>query len=255
MVEERELAWELLESARVIMSKDPKADPVKLAEIHTLLGDVSVEDGNFDRGYEEYTAAIKVYGKNVSLSDKRLAGAQQLAGICALYDQQLDAAMFHYTAAAECFNNRLTDLLVGEGIMEKKEEESEDIEFVDETLIDKLKEKVGEDSEVYKECMELNGIVQNLIDRVNEVDAQAAEDAQNPDMSKIVAELSQKLAEKVMSAANAESGAPAESGNAFDAPTTNDEAVNSLGTFGGSKKRNLESIPEETEIPVKKQKL
>ena len=42
-----ELAWEMLDLARVILSKSKeRADVVKLADVRLALGDVSVESGN-----------------------------------------------------------------------------------------------------------------------------------------------------------------------------------------------------------------
>jgi len=238
LVEERELAWEMLESTRIILKKNATENATKIADVHTLLGDVAMEDGNFDRAYEEYTEAIKLFGKSASktLADRRLASAHQLAGVCALYDQQMEAGQFHYTAAAECFNNILTEILVKEGIMERPEVETEDIEFVDEGNLKKLEEKVGAESALYKEAMELSGIVDNLIERVNDIADQMEEDMKNPEMSKIVQELGQKLASQV---ASAMAGGGAQEG--FDKPSASSgresddtKQVNSLGTFGSS---------------------
>jgi len=238
LVEERELAWEMLESTRIILQKNAELNASKIADVHTLLGDVAMEDGNFDRAYEEYTQAIKLFGKSASktLADRRLASAHQLAGVCALYDQQMEAGQFHYTAAAECFNNILTEILVKEGIMERAQEETEDIEFVDEENLKKLKEKVGAESTLYKEAMELSGIVDNLIERVNDIADQMEEDMKNPEMSKIVQELGQKLASQV---ASAMAGGGAQEG--FDKPSAPTgevseeiKKVNTLGTFGST---------------------
>merc|ERR1711879_659783 len=88
------------------------------------------------------------------------------------------------------------------------------IEFVDEAFIEKMKEKTGEDSEAYKEVMELNGIVNNLIERVEEIQEQTENDAKNPQMQEIIAKLGQKIAEQF-----AQQQGASES-NGFDKPTT-----------------------------------
>jgi len=213
MIEARQLAWELLETARVIYEKQ-EGKQLDIASVHCLLGDVAMEDGNFTRAYQEYVKATQLFGKTAGIADRRLGSSHQLAGICALYDQQNEASIFHYTAAAEAFNNVLTELLVKQEVMEAPKEETEDIEFVDEAIIEKLKEKVGEDSPVLKEANELNGIVNNLIERVEEIQEQMEEDAKNPELQKVIATLGKKIAEQFIQ------GQGGESATGFDKPTS-----------------------------------
>lgn len=215
MVEARELAWELLETARVVYEKSGEERHLEIASVHCLLGDVSMEDGNFARAYQEYVKATQLFGKHAGVADRRLGSAHQLAGLCSLYDQQNEASIFHYTAAAEAFNNALTETLVKHEIMERPAEETEDIEFVDEALIEKMKEKAGEESEAYKEVMELNGIVNNLIERIEEIQEQMENDAKNPQMQEILAKLGQKIAEQFAQ----QHEASASTSNGFDKPT------------------------------------
>lgn len=213
MIEARELAWELLESARVVYTKNEAEHTSEIAAVHCLLGDVAMEDGNFQRAYPEYVKATQIYGKHGGVADKRLGGAHQLAGLCALYDQQNEASIFHYTAAAEAFNNTLAELLVKEGIMETPSQETEDIEFIDEALIEKLQDKVGADSAQVKDAKELNGIINNLIERVEEIQDQMENDAKNPKMQQMIQKLGQKIAEQF----KAQEG---ETSSGFDKPTS-----------------------------------
>jgi len=213
MIEARELAWQLLETARVVYCKDEAKNIAEIASVHCLLGDVAMEDGNFQRAYPEYGKATQMYGKHAGMADRRLGGAHQLAGLCALYDQQNEASIFHYTAAAEAFNNALTELLVKEGVMETPNQDSEDIEFVDEELLEKLKEKLGDDNENVKKAYDLNGIVNNLIERVEEIQDQMEADAQNPQMKEIIMKLGQQIAEKFKNAQDSEGA------SAFDKPS------------------------------------
>lgn len=215
LIEARELAWQLLETARVIYSKDEQKNISEIAAVHCLLGDVAMEDGNFQRAYPEYVKATQIYGKHAGMADRRLGEAHQLAGLCALYDQQNEASIFHYTAAAEAFNNTLTELLVKESIMERPSQDTEDIEFVDEQLLEKLKEKLGKENPTVGQAHELNGIVNNLIERVEEIQDQAEADAKNPQMKEIIMKLGQEIAKKFASVQDKEGGS-----SAFDKPTS-----------------------------------
>jgi len=196
--ENRELAWQLFETARVIIANDEKMDEkeksLQLGDVHHLLGEVALGGENFDRGYEEFSTSIKLLGKSLQLSDPRIGRAQQLAGLCAVHGRQIEAAQFHYTAAAENHNMRLEELLTEAGVMEPKnpdQPESEDIEFVDRKYLDILKTKVGVESDLFKNCSEIFGIVNDLIDRVEEL--MEEEELKKAEVVKVMKLLSEKL--------------------------------------------------------------
>jgi len=174
--ENLKIAWQLFETARVIITNneemDEKEKSLQLGDVHHSLGEVALAGRNFDRGYEEFTTSVKLIGKSLKLSDPRIGRVQQLAGLCAVYEGYLEAAQFHYTAAAENHNFLLEELLVGAGVLKPKnpdEPESEDIEFVDKKYLDILKAKVGEQSDVFKKCLKNFDIVNDLISRVEEI--------------------------------------------------------------------------------------
>lgn len=273
MTEGKELAWQLFETARVIYAKSDASDKdLRLADIHQSLGDVAVEDGNFDRGYEEFTAALKLFGTTVKLSDARIGETQQLAGMCALYMDQNQAAQFHYTAAAESYNMRLEELLTAEGVLEPRaeEEQGEDIEFVDKEVVEKLKTKLGETSAKYKDVAEAFSIMNDLIDRVEDLMAQQDEDQEK--IQAIVAKLAGALggaaAATGIAPGSAATGEPVPlepptsmvtEQNAFDAPTAGANQVNALGSFGKASEQigfdaPTRTAPVATLVPSRKSK-
>merc|ERR1719193_1603906 len=184
------------ETARITVANDEKMEDneksLLLGEVHCLLGEVALGGGNFDRGYGEFSTSIKLLGKSLRLSDPKIGKVQQLAGLCAVQGRQLEAAQFHYTAAAENHNMHLEELLVAAGVMKARdpnEPESEDIEFVDRKYIDLLKEKVGEESEIFKKCFDVFGIVNDLIDRVEELmEEEEQKKAEVANVMKVLAE-------------------------------------------------------------------
>jgi len=196
--ENRELAWQLFETARVTVANNEKLEDkeksLQLGEVHRLLGEVALGGGNFDQGYGEFSTSIKLFGKALPLSDPQIGRVQQLAGLCAVHGGQLEAAQFHYTAAAENHNMHLEELLIKEGVMtprDPNEPESEDIEFVDGKYLDLLKEKVGEESSIFKKCFNIFGIINELIDRVEEF--MEEEDQKKAELSKVMKVLAEKM--------------------------------------------------------------
>jgi len=196
--ENRELAWQLFETARVTVANNEKLDDkeksLQLGEVHRLLGEVALGGSNFDQGYGEFSTSIKLLGKTLPLSDPKIGRVQQLAGLCAVHGRQLEAAQFHYTAAAENHNMHLEELLIKEGVMtprDPNEPESEDIEFVDGKYLDLLKEKVGEESSIFKKCFNIFGIINELIDRVEEF--MEEEDQKKAELAKVMKVLAEKM--------------------------------------------------------------
>ena len=53
-----QLAWENLESAKVIWSKDAQPNAAALADVHGLLGDVAMESDDFATALAELDAAL-----------------------------------------------------------------------------------------------------------------------------------------------------------------------------------------------------
>lgn len=256
--ENRELAWQLFETARVTVANDAnmkdKEKSLQLGEIHRLLGEVALGGGNFDKGYVEFSTSIKLLGKALHLSDPRIGRVQQLAGLCSVYGRQLEAAQFHYTAAAENHNMHLEELLCRAGVMKPRdpnEPESEDIEFVDRKYLEILKDKVGEESNIFKKCSDIFGIVNDLIDRVEEL--MEEEEQKKAELAKVM----QVLAEKMKSGEFP--GLPEVKKTAF---TTKDKSpavseqvgfdssqqpgcgeVTELGTFGGKRSKVKRTAP------------
>lgn len=53
-----QLAWENLDTAKVIWGRDPAAHAQQLADVHGLLGDVAMESDDFETALVELEAAL-----------------------------------------------------------------------------------------------------------------------------------------------------------------------------------------------------
>jgi len=259
------LAWQLFDTARVIITNNKEMNAMEkslqMGDVHHSLGEVALAEGNFDRGYEEFTKSVKLLGKSLKLSDPRIGRVQQLAGLCAVYEGYLEAAQFHYTAAAENYNIRLEELLVEAGVLKPKnpsDPESEDIEFIDRKYLDILKARVGEQSDVFKKCLNNFDIVNDLVGRVEEI---VEEEEQNKsEIIKLMKLLELKMKNGEIpgvKSLNAKGDDVVECKNSgqvvteqfrFDSspkPVTGE--VKNLGTFGG-KVRRLASLGKMQEV-------
>jgi len=255
VADDRELARQLFEIARVIITNneemDEKEKSLQMGNVHHSLGEVALGEGNFDQGYEEFTTSFQLLGKCLKLSDPRIGRAQQLAGLCAVHEGHLEAAQFHYTAAAENYNMRLEELLVGAGVLEAKnpdEPESEHIDFVDMKYLDILKARVGEQSDLFKKSLKIFNIVNDLIVRVEEL--MEEEEQKKAEVVKVMQLLEQKMKNgdiPGVKSLNAEgydvvecksSGQVVTEQYGFDNSLQSVTAeVEKLGTFGGKVKR------------------
>jgi|TARA_B100000401_G_scaffold106429_1_gene69128 HAT1-interacting factor 1 len=81
-----ELAWKLLENARLIYlehfettKENPDPEPLRkeraleLASVYENLGDINQEQSNFEGAIEDETKALEIYEKELSLDDRRIA--------------------------------------------------------------------------------------------------------------------------------------------------------------------------------------
>jgi len=270
--ENRELAWQLFETARITVANDEKMEDkeksLQLGEVHCLLGEVALGGGDFDRGYGEFSTSIKLLGKALRISDPKIGKVQQLAGLCAVQGRQLEAAQFHYTAAAENHNMHLEELLVAAGVMKARdpnEPESEDIEFVDRKYIDLLKEKVGEESPIFKKCVDIFDIVNDLIDRVEEL--MEEEEQKKAEVANVMKLLAEKMksgefpgltAAKDEVANNKAKNSLVTEQVGFDSSQQPGSAqIKELGTFGGTRRKVKRVAPlglkvDNTEVVTKK---
>ncbi len=111
--DDMQIAWEVLELARVIYSRSPnKAHLVELAKVHGRLGDLAMENEQFEQAMTEFNKCFELQKKELSPGDRRLAGSHSDLAQACLYDQKPEQAMEHYKLAAQVFETHLVEQLV-----------------------------------------------------------------------------------------------------------------------------------------------
>jgi tetratricopeptide (TPR) repeat protein len=76
-----ELAFQTLDTARLIFTTNPSLSRFQLAEIHRLLGSVLSESEQFPGAYSEYESSLAVLEKIVEADDRRLSELYLLLAI------------------------------------------------------------------------------------------------------------------------------------------------------------------------------
>ncbi|KAL4459220.1 hypothetical protein ABPG75_014085 [Micractinium tetrahymenae] len=218
-----QLAWENLETAKVIWQREGEGKNVQqLADVHGLLGDVAMESDDFATALTELDAALGYLQQFVEEDDRRIAEVQYKRCCALQFGGEVEKALPAVQAACECLSKRREVLLrklaaPGEGDdAEKIKAESEDVA----ALLEDLKEKVLE--------------LQDLI-------------SQNADTKNMLKGAFAQLA--AAGGGGAAQPAAAASGAGAAAPAAEAPAVKNLGVVGrGTKRINLQ--PVQTNVPA-----
>ena len=107
-----ELAWETLDTARVIYSKMESEDAkISLGDVHMLLGDVSLESGklnltsieNFDQAASDFEEALEIKSKILDADDRELAEAHYKLALAYEYTEHFKEAVEEVEATVKNF--------------------------------------------------------------------------------------------------------------------------------------------------------
>ncbi|XP_044253523.1 protein HGV2-like [Tribolium madens] len=134
-----QVAWEVLELAKRIFTNRGTEGKKNLAETLIVLGEISLESGNFSSAIEDMTQGLEIQ-KNIFGNDSRtiaetcykLGGAYSTNG-------QIDEAVASFNSSYEYLQNKITSLKKDEN----KESNSEEIEELN-SLIPEIQEKIAD---------------------------------------------------------------------------------------------------------------
>ncbi|EFN53411.1 hypothetical protein CHLNCDRAFT_58502 [Chlorella variabilis] len=142
-----QLAWENLESAKVIWGKEGEEEHAQqLADVHGLLGEVAMESDDFETALAELDASLAHLLKFVKEDDRRIAELQYKRCSALQFGGHNEAALAAVQAACGCLAKRREALAAklaapAEGDdADKLKAESEDVA----ALLEDLQEKVTE---------------------------------------------------------------------------------------------------------------
>lgn len=117
-----QLAWEMLELAKVIFQKQEEANPkmkVKVAEVYLKLGEVGLESENYPQGIEDFKQCLEIQKSVLKSDDRCIAETHYQLGIAYSFCDDFDLAIKDFSAAVSVLETRIANLYVI-----KKEKES-----------------------------------------------------------------------------------------------------------------------------------
>jgi len=228
--DDRQLAWENVEIARVILSKSerPEDQPI-LAQCHETCGDIFLENDRYGEAANEFLQAAKIHESVSGRGSRRAAGDWVSAAVASVFNNKTQDGYAFYMEALSNLDFRLRNL-IGQPLEEEDEEEMVllDPEVLEQWLKENKEHKDEEEvREIWEFCCEISERLDGFQDLENQ-------QANQEDVAKIVQEMLAQEMQKLAQGAEAD----------------DDEPVNDMGIV--RKKRPLE---DPAAVPPKKQKV
>ena len=106
-----QVAWEVLDTARVIYLKSSNASaPKKLTDVYMTLGDLSLENENFAQAADDFLNGVQLMEASLTEDDRILAESYFKIAIAYEYGGSLSAAIEYSKKALVVVQSRITNL-------------------------------------------------------------------------------------------------------------------------------------------------
>uniref|UniRef100_UPI00398EFE7E nuclear autoantigenic sperm protein isoform X2 n=1 Tax=Pristiophorus japonicus TaxID=55135 RepID=UPI00398EFE7E len=174
-VDNLQLAWEMLELAKVIFKRqETKVQQLCAAQAYLKLGEVGIESENYIQAIEDFSECLNIQEKHLEPHNRLLAETHYQLGLAYSFNNQYDCSLKHFKKSFSVIEKRL--VMLTERI-EKAEEKgkspakdtdavSEDKQEVEELqeLLPEIKAKI-EDSEESKDDGKATKALQETLSR------------------------------------------------------------------------------------------
>ncbi|XP_053294921.1 histone-binding protein N1/N2 isoform X2 [Pleuronectes platessa] len=148
-----QLAWEMLEVAKVIYKrKESKDDQLMAAQTHLRLGEVSAESGNYSQALEDFQECLKLQVKHLDSDSRLLAETHYQLGLTYSLNLQYRQAVDQLNSSISVIKSRLDklqqllDKAEGPEALPGERKEMEELK----ALLPEIKEKVEDATEGLK---------------------------------------------------------------------------------------------------------
>uniref|UniRef100_A0A3B4U0G3 Nuclear autoantigenic sperm protein n=1 Tax=Seriola dumerili TaxID=41447 RepID=A0A3B4U0G3_SERDU len=165
-----QLAWEMLEVAKVIYKrKETKDDQLMAAQAHLKLGEVSSESGNYTQALEDFQECLKLQVKHLDSNSRLLAETHYQLGLTYSLNLQYSQAIEELNSSISVIKTRLDKL---QELLDKAEgpealpDERKEMEEL-KALLPEIQEKVEDATEGQKTVTTASEAVKVLMCRVS----------------------------------------------------------------------------------------
>merc|ERR1712038_1502486 len=217
-----QLAWEILELAKIIYTRhESKEMKLKAAECHLKLGEVGLETEQYETSIRDFEKCLELQMAHLEAESRLIAETHYQIGLASCFAQTSDKSLKHLRSAVEVIRNKIKKL--------------EDLIAEDEKPENKDKERNAFDDPIpgaKKEVADLKEILPDILAKIEDTE----------DEKKSQEKVKQMVKENL-----AGSSSTTEASSSFDAPSSSSEAkpVNDISSMV-RKKRNLsDRKPEE----------
>lgn len=161
-----QLAWEMLEVAKVIYKREEsKEDQLMAAQAHLKLGEVSAESGNYPQALEDFQECLSLQLKHLPPHSRLLAETHYHVATTLCYMDQYPMAIQHYSSAVTVIETRLAmlqeiiDKALGEESVSEEKSELEELRL----LLPEIREKVEDAKESQRTATAASRAIQQTL--------------------------------------------------------------------------------------------
>jgi len=138
--ENLELAWDILDTARVILSTKPERK-LELADVYLSIGDLCLELENFKQSISDYEECLKIRQELLPPEDRRLAETHFSMGLAYQYSDEFAEAKTHWEKALKIFELIISKVKEDSQKDEtKKENELKELNSISQELREKIED-------------------------------------------------------------------------------------------------------------------
>ncbi|XP_023250398.1 nuclear autoantigenic sperm protein isoform X2 [Seriola lalandi dorsalis] len=158
-----QLAWEMLEVAKVIFKrKESKDEQLMAAQAYLKLGEVSTESGNYPQALEDFQECLTLQLKHLSPHSRLLAETHYHVAATLCYMDQYSQAIQHYNSSIKVIETRLAMLQEVIDAADGAAEEKNEMEELKQLLPD-IREKVEDAKESQRTASTASQAIQQTL--------------------------------------------------------------------------------------------
>ncbi|XP_032381664.1 nuclear autoantigenic sperm protein isoform X8 [Etheostoma spectabile] len=158
-----QLAWEMLEVAKVIYKKkEGKDDQLMAAQAYLKLGEVSAESGNYPQALEDFQECLALQLKHLPPHSRLLAETHYHVATTLCYMDQYSQAIQHYNSSIKVIEARLAMLQEVIDAADVAAEEKNEMEELKQLLPD-IREKVEDAKESLRTASAASQAIQQTL--------------------------------------------------------------------------------------------